>query len=148
MKNLAIIFSIIFAQFSCSKDNKISNSNGEYHELKNGETCLIYQFTYLTYTFDNTNNSYLFKKIKDNLYRIDGLFFHIDSIQTIPNSNLVFMTPFIYNRYSSKYDLSCIRNAKSLSNDSIVGEYYNAWVYNTSQRVYVPDSGIFIIKIK
>lgn len=131
----------------CTKENGKETTN-EYFKLKNGEICLIYQFTYRTYTFDNTNNSYFFKKINDNLYRIDGPFFHIDSLQSIPNSNLVEITPFIYNRYSSKYDLKCIRNAKSLTNDSIVGEYYNAWVYNTSQRVYLPDSGIFVIKIK
>ncbi len=142
------LIAILLLFLACTKENKDIANNGTYHELKNGEICLIYQFTYLTYTFDNSNNSYTFKKVKDNLYKIDGPYFHIDSLLTLPKSNNVIISPFIYNRYNSKYDLSCIRNAKILTNDSIVGEYYNAWVFNTSQRVYLPDSGIFIIKIK
>lgn len=146
LKTLTILISI-FLISSCEKEKTIDTKE-EYHELKNGEICLIYQFTYLTYTFDNSNNSYTFKKVKDNLYKIDGPYFHIDSLLTLPKSNNLIISPFIYNRYNSKYDLSCIRNAKILTNDSIVGEYYNAWVFNTSQRVYLPDSGVFVIKIK
>lgn len=148
MKNLAFIFCIIFAQFSCSKDNKISNSNGEYHELKNGDSCIVYKYAFSPRINNIQIISNNFFKITNNFFKIYNQYYSIDTIQTFLGTDKVFISPYSYGGYRDSFTTLHVRNAKSLTNDSIVGEYYNAWSYNSPQRVYVPDSGIFVIKIK
>ncbi len=148
MKNLAIIFCIIFAQFSCSKDNKISNSNGEYHELKNGDSCIVYKYAFSPRINNIQIISNNFFKITNNFFKIYNQDYSIDTIQTFLGTNKMAISPMITSGVKYPFNTLHVRNAISLTNDSIVGEYYNAWSYNSPQRVYVPDSGIFVIKIK
>ena len=142
------LIAILLLFLSCTKKNKDIANNSTYHELKNGDTCLVYK-----YAFSNRiNNIEILKnnffRINANFFRINNQDYRIDSIQTFDESNKLEISPMITSGIEYPFNTVKIKNAISLTNDSIVGEYYNAWVFNTSQRVYLPDSGIFIIKIK
>jgi hypothetical protein len=89
-----------------------------------------------------------FFRINANFFRINNQDYRIDSIQTFDESNKLEISPMITSGIEYPFNTVKIKNAISLTNDSIVGEYYNAWSYNSPKRIYVPDSGIFIIKIK
>ncbi len=142
-----LLFPILLLLFSCAKE-KAHETINEYHELKNGETCLVYK-----YSFSNSINNIEilennFVKIYTDFFTINDQNFRIDSIQTFYGSNKLKISPMITSGIENPYNTIKIKNAISLTNDSIVGEYYNAWSYNSPKRIYVPDSGIFIIKIK
>lgn len=149
MKNCLSLFLFCYCilLLSCSKENGKETTN-EYHELKNGDTCLIYKYA----SSNRINNVEILKnnffKINTNLFRVNNQDYRIDSIQTFYESNKLEISPMITSGIEYPFNTLKIKNAVSLTNDSIVGEYYNAWSYNSPKRVYVPDSGIFIIKIK
>lgn len=145
MKTKAIsIYLILLLLCGCSKQ---PNINGVYKELKAGDSCLIYQFTYIDYKISNGIVGYSFAMFSNNHYKIDGFVEYIDSIVTVPNSDKVIISPLTSKKFV-KENKRYIRNAKSLTNDSIVGEYYGDSVFSHIKRIYLKDSGIFVTKIK
>lgn len=155
----ALIFCVfLFGLFSlsCSRDEEI---NQELPSLKEGVVCYFYQISYVT-DYDDARGYDSIFKIQPGLYTykvITGRYL-IDTIQLYKGSNNVYISKQRINpEYYASEDSATIswgklfemsyRKSKIVTSDSIVGEYYNTYGYNTSNRQLFRDSGIFAIKI-
>ena len=146
LKSISILI-FIFLISSCEKE-KTFETKEEYHELIDGNICLIYLISYSTRINNTEIISNYFNKKSNQMYFISNNFYSIDSIQTLLGSNQVLISPLYYRDKSNIYTTSHIRKAISLTSDSIIGEYYNSYYYSHIDRWYHPDSGFFAIKIK
>jgi hypothetical protein len=147
-KAIYLITTFIF--FSCSKENKTETNNSEsYHELKSGSYGLLFYYSNVRSSYSIGYDSFV--KINNGIYKLIGVQgqYNIDTIQLFKNSNKLIMSKYKYydqtDEWSKLFEKS-FRNAKSITSDSIIAEYYN-----TNARIgrfdYVPDSGIIAIKI-
>jgi hypothetical protein len=142
---------------NCTKEPE--DTNLELHKLKEGTICYFYRISRVTKHVDSQGYDSIFK-VKKGLYKYKVVSerYLIDTIQLFKGSNNIYISrqrvnPVYYpihdteNYNWGKLFEADFKNAHLVTEDSIVGQYYNTHYYNSGERKAVPDSGIFAIKI-
>ena len=152
--NIIIAITIIsLAVIACKKDPELEEH--KHHELIEGRMVYIYYFHYFGYN-DFRNNEFIgihnFIKNGYNNYALVDSFnriLKIDSIILNPNNDQVTISKLtnIYAFKDPHYEIY-FKNARTISEDSIVGEFYDAFVYSSPNRIWIPTYGKFAMKIK
>jgi hypothetical protein len=142
---------------NCTKDPDYTNL--EVPKLKDGTICRFFQTSYVTKGSDSRGYDSIFK-VKDGLYRykivnedylIDTILFYRETRNVYISKQKVnpdYYSPQDTERYNwvKLFEMD-FKNVRIVTEDSIVGQYYNSHYYNSMERKAVPDSGIFAIKI-
>ncbi len=154
MKTTALLILLFSLATSCGKEKTSEEEpKGVYHELKTG-SCSIYRMSYLR-SMDRGGGDTI-RKLSENLYTyksITGQYF-IDTIMAFNSTDKLYMSKY-YNKFytdpndtMAKYYTKYFRNSRTITSDSIVTEYYNAYGWNAGTRTFYKDSGLIAIKVE
>jgi hypothetical protein len=160
LKWVIVIIPLIILQsvllLHCTKPTEPEKENLPL--LRTGNGGRLHKLSYVKKTDYQVFDSFV--KMSENEFRLVGLLeeYKIEHIQLFKGTNKITLSKYIFNEakypnYDSAffanshlYDMN-FRNSRVVTEDSIVGEYYNTHYYNSMERKAVPDSGIFAIKI-
>jgi hypothetical protein len=144
---------ILLAVIACKKAPELEEH--KYHELIEGR--MVYFYFYhnagFQYHWDTDAKGIKnFIKKEKNIYSLVDSFnriLKIDSIILNPNNDQVTISKLtdIYAFKDPHYEIY-FKNARTISEDSIVGEFYDAFVYSSPNRIWLPTYGEFAMKIK
>lgn len=143
---------ILLIGFSCKKNPELEEHS--YHELIEGRIVYIYYLHYFGYN-DFRNNEltgiYNFFVREKNSYSLIDSFNRVLKIDTIilnPDNDEVTISKLtnIYAFKDPHYEVY-FKNARTISEDSIVGEFYDAFIYDSPNRKWIPTYGKFAMKI-
>jgi hypothetical protein len=146
---------ILLAVIACKKAPELEEH--KYHELIEGKSVYIYFFHYSGYV-EYRNSDYLrlryFTRVSKNQYTtLDSTTFilrsKIDTIQLYENTDQVTLTKLVDRNFTNDpHYHRYFKNARTISEDSLVGEFYDAFVYSSPNRIWLPTYGEFAMKIK
>lgn len=150
MKPILTLTSLLLLFIACKKDPEV-----KFHELKEGKHVTIswYHYNGLVDTRDANDNYYTntISKVSKNQYQLtlnySTKYEKIDSIILHEGSDRVTLS--MLHRTDIVGDVLNMRfkNARTISEDSLVGEFYDAYYYDPTNRKWIPTHGTFAMKI-
>lgn len=154
MKPILTLTSLLLLFIACKKDPELEEH--KYHELIEGKSVDIYFFHYSGYV-EYRNSDYLrlryFTRVSKNQYKtLDSTTFilrsKIDTIQLYENTDQVTLTKLVDRNFTNDpYYHRYFKHARTISEDSLVGEFYEAFIYSSPNRIWLPTYGTFAMKI-
>ena len=144
---LAITTILLFG-VACKKDPEIEDH--KYHELIEGKSVSIIFYHNSGYVENQGTGNFLSRMSKNN-YRLElktgNPYKKIDTIALTYGTNVIFLSRLkLLSGNDIHYECS-FKNAFSASEDSIYGQFYDDYLYNTNTRQWIPTSGTFAMKI-
>ncbi len=151
LKHTLLLLGILIIA-ACKKDPEIEEH--QYHELIEGSMAYFYFYhnAGFQYHWDTDAKGIKnFIKKEKNIYSLIDSFSRIQKIDSIilnPKNDQVTLSKLtsIYAFKDPHYEIH-FKNARTLSEDSIVGEFYDAFVYSSPNRIWLPTHGTFAMKI-
>jgi hypothetical protein len=150
-KILTIVL-VLLGCTACKKDPELQEH--KYHELIEGR--IVYFYFYhnagFQYHWDTDAKGIKnFIKKEKNIYSLVDSFnriLKIDSIILNTNNDQVTISMLtdIYAFKDPHYEIY-FKNARTISEDSLIGEFYDAYFYIASTRQWIPTQGTFAMKI-
>jgi hypothetical protein len=144
---------ILLAVIACKKAPELEEH--KYHELIEGR--MVYFYFYhnagFQYHWDTDAKGIKnFIKKEKNIYSLIDSFNQIQKIDSIilnPNNDQVTISKLtnIYTFKDPHYEIY-FKNVRTISEDSIVGEFHDAFIYSSPNRIWIPTYGKFAMKIK
>ena len=136
----------LFVGFACKKDPEVKVNN--YHELIEGRK-VIFNF-YHSSGYQSIYGIFNFIKNEENRYSLigdQGQLYKVDSVILNPNNDNVSLSKIRHYYSNDPHYETYFKNAHTLSEDSIIGEFYDAYYYVTTTRQWIPTHGTFAMKI-
>ena len=139
---------ILLAVVACKKAPELEEH--KYHELIEGKSVSIMLYHNAGYKENQGSGNFL-SRISKNKYQLDLKTGNpnrkIDTITLLDGTDKILLSKLKLTSGNDVHYECSFKNAFSVSEDSIYGEFYDDYLYNTNTRQWIPSHGTFAMKI-